>query len=478
MQQVPGTRRQFSCHAYYRFTHASLPKPPRHCPQLSALLLSFGAFQHKVIAPPLLAALPAALPRTITRLTLDAGGYGGQLLLSPLGQLTTLTQLRLGAPTAPGSAAWLPPSLQRLGLWAGCGPAWLDAVGPCCGDSLQALHLQMLSPPDWGNDLGERLTAALQQVRVLHCMPDRQLEQFRQQPRTPLRTCDKVGSALSLGLYTAPTTPPQLTRITSVTGTTEAPPSGDSLKLALEGIPVTLRRLLLYCQVEDTVSFPCAFTKQPGQDDDVVPGLEEFAAAPYWTAEQPFPVMRNLRVLHVTLLFVMPMPDNFADHFPSLTRIVCGDICGDEAVLPAISSLTALPNLVSCSFVTGAPYHTHAFSLAEFSQLTALRDLELRSLGMSFQRFENGGGSTLPRPFAEFQGAVRAPQLTRLVLRCMIDRDEDCGEAETDAAGWPRGPDAFAAALRAASPAGERLQVVFDDEEDWQPCLLQPGDGN
>jgi hypothetical protein len=94
----------------------------------------------------------------LTSLVVVAPLDGPPPLLTPLGQLASLTQLAFSGRADPASTEWLPRGLRvlllsgraQIGCWGiGCA-SWLNCVAACRG--LEQLHLYWLKGADLGED--------------------------------------------------------------------------------------------------------------------------------------------------------------------------------------------------------------------------------------------------------------------------------------------------------------------------------------
>ncbi|KIZ06842.1 hypothetical protein MNEG_1111 [Monoraphidium neglectum] len=124
----------------------------RHCPELSSIALSRLDRDLSLV---LTTCLSSCCLASLTSLALTAPNPKQPLLLTPLGELASLTALTLVGRADGASAAWLPPGLRRLRLVAHSmnhsgigGTSWLDAIGACCG--LEVLELSWLDALDLG----------------------------------------------------------------------------------------------------------------------------------------------------------------------------------------------------------------------------------------------------------------------------------------------------------------------------------------
>lgn len=254
---------------------------------------------------------------------------------------------------------------------------------------------------------------------------------------------------------------PQLTKLTSLSGTFSVPINYLVLDFTTAYMPRSLRRLLLYYTVQD---HPTMLPVTPGWPAGglVPPEIEQLALE-----RGPCPTLPTVHEVHLSNLSMVP---DFPARFPNVERAVFGDrIEANPPALPPLAELAAcarLTRLCLCCEIYHAfsPAHT----LDHLSRLSALCHLELHG----FERYSNPAGgfqNKPPRPFAEFEGAVRAPALTRLTLY-----------NPKDVPAWRQGPTpewlrdraAAAAALRRCAAAGERLQVEFVCDDAWQPSLL------
>lgn len=228
-------------------------------------------------------------------------------------------------------------------------------------------------------------------------------------------------------------------------------------------LPPSLKRLLLY--VDDCGVVVPANMESWRLLARATPALEELAVD--LSCHHDCPHLPQLRALHLAFPpDTPPLPAvDFAGRFPNLESLVLGDDdkCAIEPTLwPQLEPIAACARLTRlCLATTGTPENS---TLTPLSRLTALRELEL--MGVDWVRDHC-------RPFAELTAAVRAPQLTRLVLRRLFYQDAAEDAAAAAAAGWPTERPAVAAALQAAAAAaGGGLYVEFDDDIDWQPSLL------
>lgn len=190
--------------------------------------------------------------------------------------------------------------------------------------------------------------------------------------------------------------------------------------------------------------------------------------------------MTSLCSLHIAPNHT-PWPSDLLQHFPNLRCLIIGDLLFGPC-WPPFESLAACPHLACLCLAVWNNAEFLGPPLNQISTLTALRQLELcGTLTFIAEEFEEEDEyeddwdwyprcTKCHRCFSQFKAAVRAPALTRLVLRHASN--EHLREAADGDAGWPCGREAVVAALQAASPAGAALQVVIDDDEDWRPCLL------
>jgi hypothetical protein len=129
-----------------------VPLPqPRHCPELSFITL---ARLDRELSLALTSHLSSCRLASLTSLAVTAPKRGRPLLLTPLGELSSLTALTIIGRADGASAAWLPPGLRRLQLGTHAtepgfgGTSWLDAIGACRG--LEVLQLCWLDALDLG----------------------------------------------------------------------------------------------------------------------------------------------------------------------------------------------------------------------------------------------------------------------------------------------------------------------------------------
>lgn len=295
---------------------------------------------------------------------------------------------------------------------------------------------------------------------------------------------------------------PQFTRLTSLEGLLhpsvyyEDMPHSSPRVEALAGAS-SLRRLLLYYRVYDdehtsNANIYPAFYDGWAALSTLTPHLREVAVM-LSKAAGPFPVLPHLRSLHLASWDneLASWPPDLSAHFPSLQHAIFGDATY-RACFPPVSSLLGCTSLTRlCFFTTGDTKPLPVLELSSLSRLPALRVLELSR----FDYTVDSADRIWYRPFAEFEAAVRAPQLTHLAMWNMFDEfyfdydfvgnpdDEDPSEQPYKAtlafkAGWRRARDAVAAALRAAAAAGPRLHIEFGERPDWpteqvwQACLM------
>ncbi|KIY94529.1 hypothetical protein MNEG_13433 [Monoraphidium neglectum] len=123
----------------------------RHCPELSFITL---ARLDRELSLALTSHLSSCRLASLTSLAVTAPKRGRPLLLTPLGELSSLTALTIIGRADGASAAWLPPGLRRLQLGTHAtepgfgGTSWLDAIGACRG--LEVLQLCWLDALDLG----------------------------------------------------------------------------------------------------------------------------------------------------------------------------------------------------------------------------------------------------------------------------------------------------------------------------------------
>lgn len=250
----------------------------------------------------------------------------------------------------------------------------------------------------------------------------------------------------------APTHRTQLTNLQHLAGILRI----QGADLQLSGLPPQIRTALLYTRPHSrsTSLFPCRL--QDWQRlSNTAPLLEQLAVTP--VGGGPWPQLPHLRFLALASLNGSPPPPaTLSDFFPSLKNAWFEDVGGGPN-WPPPASLATCRHLVNLCLI--APTATWLVSpdhaLSQLSQITTLADLQLCGAaltasppGMGFRSGDFWFGKY--HPFAEFEGAVRAPALTRLEfsqLELFDLRSDGSGRA------------AIWAALRAAAAAGEALRI-------------------
>lgn len=274
----------------------------------------------------------------------------------------------------------------------------------------------------------------------------------------------------------------QLDRLESISGTLFQSNHNHVASVSLFTVP-RLRRVALYCDFAHPPPPPLgyrpAFERLPVFHNSSWAAYQQIEELAIFNFNFRMP-LANLRVLHLSSR--EPFPDDFAAAFPHLERAIFGDLCEFLApTYPPLAALAGCKHLTSLTLATNTYYPATELSLAPISRLAALRELTLSGFTNVERRRGDGLGDNdfapdedteiVPTHWGEFEAAVRAPQLTRLVLHFWPKWW--CSKGPS----WPSdGPlrKVSAAALQAVAPAGAALQVVFDDNTLWQPTLLPP----